>query len=92
MSLIKFASNRVSALVFPDGYHCPVKHLEPLSHSIVGAHRNRGLNRVIPGFRKLTFRLSARDAAGPVGEGTHQRVVIQEERFLDKAKNKGTLV
>ena len=41
--------------------------------------------------RKLAFRLSARDAAGPVGEGTHRRAVIQEERFLNKAKNKGTL-
>ena len=41
--------------------------------------------------RKLTFRLSAEDAAGPVGEGTHQRAVIQEERFLSKAKNKGSL-
>ena len=41
--------------------------------------------------RKLTFRLFAEDAAGPVGEGTHQRAVIQEERFLSKAKNKGSL-
>ena len=41
--------------------------------------------------RKLAFRLSAGDAAGPVGEGTHQRAVIQEERFLSKAKNKGSL-
>ena len=41
--------------------------------------------------RKLAFRLSALDTAGPVGEGTHQRVVIQEERFLNKAKNKGSL-
>ena len=40
---------------------------------------------------KLPFRLSAEDAAGPVGEGTHQRAVIQEERFLSKAKNKGSL-
>ena len=41
--------------------------------------------------RMLTFRLSAGDGAGPVGEGTHQRAVIQSERFLNKAKNKGTL-
>ena len=41
--------------------------------------------------RMLTFRLSAGDGDGPVGEGTHQRAVIQSERFLNKAKNKGTL-
>ena len=41
--------------------------------------------------RSLTFRLSASDSVGPVGEGTHQRAVIQDERFLAKAKNKGTL-
>ena len=41
--------------------------------------------------RKLTFRLSAGDTAGPVGEGMHQRAVIQAERFLSKAKNKSAL-
>ena len=41
--------------------------------------------------RILTFRLSASDSAGPVGEGTHMRAVIMKERFLTKAKNKGAL-
>ncbi len=41
--------------------------------------------------RSLTFRVTASDSAGPVGEGTHQRAVIQVERFLTKAKNKGPL-
>jgi len=40
--------------------------------------------------RLITFSLSAFDAAGPVAEGTHERVVIQNERFLSKAKKKAT--
>ncbi len=38
--------------------------------------------------RFLTFRLSAFDAAGPVAEGTHERVIIQDAPFLAKAKRK----
>lgn len=38
--------------------------------------------------RTLTFRLSASDAAGPVAEGTHERVIIQDDRFLTKASRK----
>ena len=38
--------------------------------------------------RRLTFRVTAWDAKGPVGEGTHVRAVIQSGRFLDKAQKK----
>lgn len=38
--------------------------------------------------RFLSFRLSAFDAAGPVGEGSHDRVIIQDEAFLTKAARK----
>lgn len=41
--------------------------------------------------RSLTFSLSAHDAAGPVGKGTHERVVIQDVRFLSKAQSKAGL-
>lgn len=35
--------------------------------------------------RRLVFRVTARDAAGVVGEGTHERFVIDTERFQAKA-------
>lgn len=38
--------------------------------------------------RKLTFRLTAYDEAGVVGEGTHERFIIDNERFLQKAAKK----
>jgi len=38
--------------------------------------------------RKLTFRVSAHDGVESIGEGTHQRVVIQSKRFLEKVAQK----
>lgn len=38
--------------------------------------------------RKLTFRVSAHDGVEAIGEGTHQRFVIQPERFLQKVAQK----
>ena len=33
----------------------------------------------------VTFRLTAFDEAGKIGEGTHKRVIVSVQRFLDKA-------
>lgn len=38
--------------------------------------------------KRLVFRLSVRDEAGPIGEGTHERFVIDNERFMEKANGK----
>jgi fluoroacetyl-CoA thioesterase len=38
--------------------------------------------------RKVSFRVSAHDGVEPIGEGTHQRVVIQPERFAQKVAQK----
>ena len=38
--------------------------------------------------RRLVFQVTAWDAKGPVGKGTHARAVIQSGRFLDKAQKK----
>ncbi|HYP77347.1 MAG TPA: thioesterase family protein [Polyangiaceae bacterium] len=38
--------------------------------------------------RKLSFRVSAHDGVETIGEGTHQRVLIQSERFLQKVAQK----
>lgn len=38
--------------------------------------------------RRLTFKVTAHDEAGLVGEGVHERFVIDEERFLLKAESK----
>lgn len=38
--------------------------------------------------RRLVFRVTASDARGPVGEGVHERAVIQNDRFMAKAQKK----
>ena len=35
--------------------------------------------------RRFTFHVTARDEAGPVGEGTHQRCTVKTARFEEKA-------
>lgn len=36
----------------------------------------------------VSFKLTAWDEAGVIGEGTHKRVIISRERFLEKVYNK----
>lgn len=38
--------------------------------------------------KRLVFHVKASDNAGPVGEGTHERFIIANERFLAKAQSK----
>lgn len=38
--------------------------------------------------RKLVFSVRAFDDAGCVGEGTHERVIVQTERFMARASSK----
>ena len=38
--------------------------------------------------KRLVFRVTAYDEAGPVGEGTHERFVITNDRFMEKANAK----
>jgi fluoroacetyl-CoA thioesterase len=40
--------------------------------------------------RKATFRVEAHDDAGIIGEGTHQRFLIDVERFMNKARERLT--
>ena len=38
--------------------------------------------------RVVSFALAAYDEAGLIGEGTHERVIIQIERFMEKTYGK----
>lgn len=38
--------------------------------------------------RKLTFKVTAYDEAGLIGEGTHQRFIVDNEKFQGKANKK----
>lgn len=38
--------------------------------------------------RALSFEVTAYDEKGPIGKGTHQRFIIKNERFMEKAEAK----
>ncbi len=38
--------------------------------------------------RRLVFRVKAYDECGPIGEGTHERFVIDTAKFFEKVKSK----
>lgn len=38
--------------------------------------------------RRLVFEVRAFDECGPIGQGTHERVIIRQQRFLEKTEAK----
>ena len=38
--------------------------------------------------RKLVFEVRAFDECGPIGQGTHERFIIKQQRFLEKVEAK----
>lgn len=47
------------------------------------------LTAVSANGRGLTFAVAAYDEAGPIGEGSHERVVVDREKFQSRAQAKG---
>ena len=44
----------------------------------------------VEGRKLITFRVEASDDWGPIGEGTHTRAIIANDRFLQKCNSKLT--
>ncbi len=61
------------------GTHIDVKHL---SASPLGAHITCESELVEIDRRRLVFKVSASDDAGPIGGGTHERFIIDAEKFM----------
>ena len=38
--------------------------------------------------KRILFQVTAYDERGPIGKGTHERFIITDRRFLDKAARK----
>jgi predicted thioesterase len=78
----------------------------PVGFSTVGTELNiRHLSATPPGMtvravgelfeidgRRLIFKVEAFDGAGRIGEGTHGRFIIENEKFLKKTEEKRRLV
>lgn len=54
----------------------------------VGMHVTAQAELVEVDRRRLVFRVTASDDAGPIGQGTHERFLIMAEKFLAKAEAK----
>ena len=62
-----------------------VKHV---SASPVGMHITCTATLTEIDGRRLTFRVEASDEAGLTGEGTHERFIVDSDRFLAKCQSK----
>ena len=54
----------------------------------VGMHVTAKAELVEVDRRRLVFRVTAEDDAGPIGQGTHERFLIMADKFLAKAEAK----
>jgi predicted thioesterase len=82
MLLEEAALNAVEDLL-PPGYQTVGTHLD-VSHiaaTPVGMRVKASAEVTGVQGRKLTFRVWAEDEVEPIGEGTHERIVVEVERF-----------
>ena len=71
------------------GAQISVKHLAATPPGMKVRFRAE-LVTVSPNGKGLSFRVEARDEAGLVGEGTHERVVVTRASFEDRALARAT--
>ena len=67
------------------GTRLDVSHV---SASPVGSHIRYESELTETDGRRLVFRVQAFDEAGLIGEGTHERFIINNQRFMDKTQKK----
>ena len=63
-------------------------HIEHTSATPVGMEVRAEAEVTAVEGKKITFRVSAYDEKGEIGRGTHQRVIVGEQKFLEKAYDK----
>ena len=76
--------------VMPEGHtsvgmELNVKHL---SATPVGIEIRAEATVIAVEGKVITFAVTAYDEAGEIGKGTHTRVIVNAQKFLDKAYNK----
>ena len=67
------------------GTHLDVSHL---SASPVGAHITCESELIEIDRRRLVFKLAAYDDAGLIGQGTHERFIIDIDKFMERVEAK----
>ena len=90
IALMEEASINAVDSKLPDGYatvgiYLDVKHIAatPIGMNVTARAEITGIDG-----RKLTFRVEAFDESEKIGEGTHQRSIIELDRFRQRAGKK----
>jgi predicted thioesterase len=92
-ALMEMASAEAVAAELPEGFstvgtELNIKHL---SATPPGMEVRAAAELIQIEGRRLVFRVEAFDGAGKIGEGVHDRFIVENERFLQKAAaKKGT--
>lgn len=88
VALMEHAAMTAVAAALPEGAttvgaEMNVAHIKP---SGLGAGITASAVVTAVEGRRIVFAVGARDAEGPIGEGTHVRFVVDRERFLAKVE------
>ena len=67
------------------GTEVSVKHLKA---TLPGEKVSCSSTLILAEGKKLVFEVSASDAAGLIGKGTHTRYIVDKQAFVDNLKNK----
>ena len=67
------------------GIRIEVKHM---ASTPIGMHVHFESELVLQDRRRLVFKVAAYDDAGLIGEGTHERFIIDTDRFMSAAEAK----
>jgi fluoroacetyl-CoA thioesterase len=90
IAFMERVSHRLLTCCLPDGYssvgtHLDVRHLAPTP---VGATIRVKAELLSIDGNRIQFKIEAWDDQEKIGEGTHERVVIDEARFLRRVEKK----
>jgi fluoroacetyl-CoA thioesterase len=90
INLIEAAALAAAEHLLPAGYqslgiHLDVRHF---AATPIGMRVRATAELIKVDGRTLTFRVEARDEKEPIGDGTHQRVVVNVARFDERVQRK----
>lgn len=93
IALMEGAAVEAVATALPEGYQTvgialDVRHL---AATPIGGHVTARAELIEIDRARLVFRVEAFDAAGKIGEGEHQRFIVEVERFMRRAQERGAL-
>jgi len=93
LALMEGAAVDAVGPLLPQGYQTvgSQAHISHLAATPIGRKVTARAELTAVDGRKLTFRVEAYDDAGKIGEGEHQRYIIDVARFMEKAQSRGRI-